>query len=296
MWSQIVDMFYAKDYTENDRANKICYWKLKVKKRFYCVILSPEDLWPLLQIAAFIKEVFRRRGGKTNMKIKKLQLPILSQKIIAEKTCEISFSLAGRNFDFTAGQHIRAGALKLLHADLKGASRVFSVASSPNDKSRISIAFRDSGSGFKRTLMELSIGSLVNIDGPFGYFALPKSAANPLVFIAGGIGITPMISMIRFATEKNLPHKITLLYANRSRESAAYLRGLDALSKQNPHFAVINKFGPLDAEFIQESIKNIEKSLWYIAGPPPMVAEAKNILFQLGVSDDKIYPEEFFGY
>lgn len=295
-WKWLHSMTYVIFYLVTVHAAYFLFWRYTESNWFKYPFLTMAFAAPLLQIAAFIKEVFRQRGGKTNMEIRKLQLPILSQKIIAEKTCEISFSLAAKNFDFVAGQHIRANAPKLLYPDPKGASRVFSVASSPNDKSKISIAFRDSGSGFKRTLMELPIDSLINIDGPFGYFALPKSAANPLVFIAGGIGITPMISMIRYADEKQLSHRITLLYANRNKESATYVQELEAIASQNSLFVVINKFGPLDAGFIQESIKDIEKSLWYIAGPLPMVAEAKNILSQLGVSENKIYSEEFFGY
>lgn len=225
-----------------------------------------------------------------------LQIPIIEQKIITKKTCEVSFDLSGKEFYFLAGQYIRVSVQNLLHPDSRGLSRVFSILSSPNDKNKISVAFRDSGSGFKRTLMELPLGSLVDIQGPFGDFTLPKDVSPPLVFIAGGIGITTFLSMIRYVTEQKLTHQITLLYGNRNAESAAYLEELTVITKQNSHLVLKNRFERIDANFIQQSIKNLAEPTWYIVGPPAMVAEMRDLLLYLGISDSKIYSEDFFGY
>jgi len=230
------------------------------------------------------------------MESQQIKLPILERKIIAEKICEVSFGLSAKKFEFLAGQYIRVSLPKLFYSDPKGALRVFSIASSPNDKNKISIAFRDSGSGFKRTLMELPLDSLVDIEGPFGHFTLPKDFSRPLVFIAGGIGITPFLSMIRFATEQKLTHQITLLYANRNMESAAYLEELTTITKQNPRFLLKNQFGRIDTDFIQQTIKNFNEPIWYIVGFPDMVADMRNLLSRLGIDDTKIYFEDFVGY
>ena len=144
--------------------------------------------------------------------------------------------------------------------------------------------------------MELPLGSLVDIEGPFGYFTLPKDTFRPLVFIAGGIGITPFLSMIRFVTEQKLTHQITLLYANRNMESAAYLEELTTITKQNPRFLLKNQFGRIDTDFIQQTIKNFNGPVWYIVGPPAMVADMRNLLSRLGIDDTKIYFEDFVGY
>lgn len=226
----------------------------------------------------------------------KLQFPIIEQKTIAEKTCEVSFDLSRKEFKFLAGQYIRVSVLKFLYSDPKGMSRVFSIASSPNDKNRISIAFRDSGSGFKRTLTKLPIGSLVDIEGPFGYFTLPQNSSQPIVFIAGGIGITPCLSMIRYATEEKLVHPITLLYANRNTENAAYLEECATLVKQNSRFLLKNQFGRIDDNFIRQSVESLDEPVWYIVGLPAMVADMRNLLSHLGVGDAKIYFEDFTGY
>lgn len=273
------------------------FWRYSETNWFQYPFLGMALAVPALQISAFVKEVIGQRAGRVNMESQKIKLPILEQKMIAEKTCEVSFGLSGREFNFLAGQYIRVSVPELLYPDPKGASRVFSIASSPNDKNKISVAFRDSGSGFKRTLMELPLGSLVDIEGSFGYFTLPKNQNQPIVLIAGGIGITPCISMIRYATEEKLGSLITLLYANRNAESAAYLEELTTIAeKQNPRFLLKNQFGRISADFIQQYVKNLTEPVWYIVGLPAMVAEIRDLLSRLGVSETKVYFEDFTGY
>lgn len=251
-----------------------------------------------LQISAFVETVIQQkhRGWNEIIENKKLQLPIIEQKTIAEKTCEVSFDLSHKGFKFLAGQYIRVSVPKLLYSDPKGMSRVFSIVSSPNNKDKISIVFRDSGSGFKRTLMKLPIGSLVDIEGPFGYFTLPQNSSQPIVFIAGGIGITPCLSMIRYATEEKLAHPITLLYANKNTENVAYFEECTTLVKQNSRFLLKNQFGHIDDNFIRQSVENLDEPVWYIVGLPAMVADMRNLLSHLGVGDAKIYFEDFTGY
>lgn len=225
-----------------------------------------------------------------------IDLPIINRRSIAFKTNEVSFGTRGHTFPFQAGQHVQVRVPKLLYPDPRGSSRVFSIASSPHDQHAISIAFRDSDSGFKRTLLELPIGAPVTIEGPHGFFTLPHGHSRPIVFVAGGIGITPCLSMVRFATEGTLPQQMTLLYANRDKESAAYFDTLAALEKQNPHLTLQNKFGFLDADFLEPAAGDSPDALWYIAGPPLMVASAKETLLSFGVDDSSICMEEFVGY
>lgn len=295
-WKWLHSMAYAVFYLATAHAMYFLFWRYPEAKWFQYPFLGITLAVPALQISAFIKEVIRQRAGKNNMEVKKIQLPILEQKTIAEKTCEVSFGLPGNEFGFLAGQYIRISAPKLLYADTKGISRLFSIASSPNDKNKISVAFRDSASGFKRTLMELPAGSLIDIEGPFGYFTLPKDISRPLVFVAGGIGITPFLSMIRYAIEEKPARQITLLYINRNAESAAYLEELTTIAKQNHHFLLKNQFGRIDADFIRQSVKNLVEPLWYIVGLPTMVAETRHLLSCLDINDAKIYFEDFVGY
>jgi methionine sulfoxide reductase heme-binding subunit len=274
-WKWLHGMAYVIFYLVVTHAAYFLFWRYPEANWFQYPFLGMALAVPALQIGVFIKEVILQRANQVNMETQKIKLPILEQKNIAEKTCEVFFGLHGKEFNFLAGQYISVGVPKLLYSDPKGASRVFSISSSPNDKNKLSVAFRDSGSGFKRTLMELPLGSLVDIEGPFGYFTLPKDTSHPLVFIAGGIGITPFLSMIRLATEQKLAHKITLLYANRNAGSAAYLEELTT---------------------IRQIVKNFDEPIWYIVGLPAMVADIRNLLSRLGINDAKIYFEDFVGY
>lgn len=220
---------------------------------------------------------------------------ISERKQVAEDTLEVSFKWPS-GFSFKAGQYIQISVSKLLFSDLKGSSRVMSIASSPLDKERISVAFRETGSGFKRTFKELPLGAAINVEGPHGFFTLPQESANPIIFIAGGIGITPYLSMIRFAAEKHLAFPMMLLYVNRNKESAAYLEELQDIASRNTYFILKNIFGKIDEQFIRQSVKEMQNCKWHIAGPPTMVSYARNILFLLGVDDGRVYCEEFMEY
>ena len=294
-WKWLHLMTYVIFYLVAGHAAFFLFWRYPEVNWFEYPFLVMAFIVPILQISAFIKEVIRQRAGKIKTEIKKLHLPILEQKTISEKTCEVSFDLSGKDFNFSAGQHIQVQASKLLYPDQRGRSRTFSINSSPNDKSKLSIAFRDSGSGFKRTLKELPPGSIVDMEGPFGYFTLPQQTLS-IIFIVGGIGITPFLSMIRFVAEKKLTHSMILLYANRSEESTAYLEELKIIEQKNPRFSLKNKLGRVDAEFIKQSVENINDHLWYVVGPPAMFVDTREMLSTLGVDREKIYFEDFTGY
>ncbi len=223
------------------------------------------------------------------------QTIITERAQVAEKTLEVSFERPG-NFHFKAGQYIQLGVPKLLYPDNKGASRVLSIATSPLDDSNIAVAFRDTGSGFKRTLKEVSMGSQITIEGPHGFFTLPENPHRPIVFIAGGIGITPYLSMVRFAVDSKYGFPVTLLYSNRSKESAPYLKELQNISSGSEFFTLKSRFGKIDERFIRENVNNIIDSVWYVSGPPAMVDFVRNTLFLLGVDGGKVFFEEFAGY
>jgi ferredoxin-NADP reductase len=225
----------------------------------------------------------------------RIQAKIKNRKKVAEGTYKVDFSVAEK-VDFIAGQHTGVWLPKFIHEDSRGNFRLFSICSSPNNKKEISITFRDRGSGFKRTLLELPIGTEVNLMKPAGFFVLPADGKQKVGFIAGGIGITPFMSMINFATEEKTTNKIVLYYVNSSAETAAFLPELKELEKKNKNFSLNNFIGREKFTEAMKKMKNQEEFLWYIAGPPGMVAEMRNILFLNKVNPAKILTEEFEGY
>lgn len=225
------------------------------------------------------------------------QTTIIGRKEAAENTLEVSVKRP-HNFSFDPGQYIQLGVPELLYSDYRGTSRQFSIASSPFDLEKISVVFRESGSGFKRTLKELPINAPVIIDGPHGFYTLPEQSDNPFILIAGGIGITPYLSMARSFEKKHLNFPIRLLYGNRNRESAAYLEELISIASRVKNFSVRSVFGRIDREFILQNVgvNNLQHFTWYIAGPPAMVTSVRSTLSLLKVSDEEIFTEEFTGY
>ncbi len=228
-----------------------------------------------------------------------LTLPIVGRRIVVTGTVEVLLGLGNVLFDFIAGQYIRISFPDPHFEDARSNGREFSIASSPNEKKHLMIATRISESGFKKNIYEVPLGSLVTVDGPFGIFTLPREP-HSVVCIAGGIGITPFLSMATFAAEEQLPNPITLLYANGSAESAAYADALKELEKRNPNFRVQEKIGLLDEPFVLEHAKERlapdSLCMWYIAGPPGMVQACRHILLHNGVVENKLHIEEFSNY
>ena len=130
------------------------------------------------------------------------------------------------------------------------------------------------------------------------------------VFIAGGIGITPVRSIVKYATEEKLPHKIVLIYSNLTPETSPFLNELQELEKENKNFTLLATMteakssrrtwsgltGYIDANFLKTNIRELPGTIFYLVGPPGMVEAAAKALEEIGVSHDDIRFEEFTGY
>src|SRR5574340_1828368 len=157
---------------------------------------------------------------------------------IAEGTVEFGVELASP-IQFQPGQTCDVTLVGPKYRDEHGDARTFSIASSPADSPRLLFATRLSETAFKRSVAEAQPGSEVDVDGPFGSFTLHRNAAKPAAFFAGGIGITPFRSIVKDATERQLPHALTLVYSNRTRRSTAFLDDFERWQAQNGHFRLL---------------------------------------------------------
>ncbi len=225
-----------------------------------------------------------------------MKLPVVNRRTIAQATTEIAIDLRGAQFTFRPGQYVHLTILNPRHRDDHGSARDFSIVSSPLDQEKLLIAFRESPSAFKRNLMEFSIGTEVEIEGPYGGFTLPKKTDRPLVFVAGGIGITPFMSMIRHAAEGELSHRIVLLYANSDVARAAYLAELGELAGMNPNFTFAEHRGEVTGAAVQDTAGELPAPRFFIAGPPKMVHAVRMALSEAAFPEDDIVFEEFIGY
>jgi ferredoxin-NADP reductase len=212
-------------------------------------------------------------------------------------------------FTFKPGQAIDVVLPASAVADAQSACHAFSIVSAPYENELV-IATRMRGTAFKRALQALPIGSRVAIDGPFGSLTLHNNRARPAVFIAGGIGITPFMSMLRQATHDRLPQALLLLYTNRRPEDAAFLAELQELERRSETFRFVatmtqpgdcrppwnGQSGPIDGPYIQRAVAELSKPIYYVAGPPGLVEAMRRALTDAGVDDDDIRSEDFHGY
>jgi ferredoxin-NADP reductase len=237
-----------------------------------------------------------------------LKTRLLGRQEVAERTMAFRLEKPAA-WAFKAGQSIDLTLLDPPETDAQGNTRAFTIASAPFEEDLV-IATRLRDTAFKRTLQAISLGTEFKIEGPFGNLLLHNKAERPAVFLAGGIGITPVRSIAVHATREKLPHRIFVFYSNRRPEDAAFLPELDALQKENPRFRLIatmtgmakssrkwsGEAKLIDKEMLAKHINDLLSPIYYVTGPPPMVAAMRLMLNDAGVNDDDIRSEEFSGY
>lgn len=210
------------------------------------------------------------------------------------------------DLEFRAGQFADYTLIDPPESDAEGDTRGFSLVSIPSDD-EIVFATRMRDTAFKRVLEKLPIGSEVKFDGPYGDFTLHKTQTTPAVFLIGGIGITPVHSMIAQATHDKTAHKVTLFHANKSLADAPYQDDFEKLAKANLNFTFIpvltdapgdwnGERGRIDEAMLRRHISNLDAPIYYLAGPEGMVKAMRQLLVGMGINEDNIRTEEFTGY
>jgi len=209
--------------------------------------------------------------------------------------------------NFQPGQYFFVTLPDVGHQDERGLRRHITVVTSPNERGVLGLATRMRDSAFKRTLSELPVGTEVDVEEPKGRFVLPDDASRPLVFVAGGIGITVFRSMLRYIHEQGLPHRVTLVYSNRDRESAAFLDELRELEQKLPDFRLVptmtqdptwdGEARKIDAQFFSDYVgDNLNDFTFMVAGPPAMAEGVQQALAQAGVRQENVVADRFSGY
>jgi ferredoxin-NADP reductase len=236
---------------------------------------------------------------KTNVKL-------VSKETIADGTMEFHFSKPA-GFDFRAGQYVDFTLIDPPETDAKGNTRGFSLVQAPFEPDLV-VATRMRDTAFKRVLKDLPIGTELHMDGPGGDFRLHKTETTPAVFIIGGIGITPVRSMIAQATHDKTAHRITLLHASRTPSELPYISDFAQLAQENPNFKYVpiatdsapadwtGERGRVTAEMVNKYVPDLNQPIYYLSGPKSMVKAMRELLVELKVNEDNIRTEEFSGY
>lgn len=232
---------------------------------------------------------------------------IKEKREVAKGTLLVVFDLLGEELDFRPGQYFWVELLDPPYQDERGSRRHISAVTSPTERGVIGLCTRLRESAFKRSLAELPVGAEVDVEQPKGDFVLPENASRPLVFVAGGIGITVFRSMLRYIAEEDLPHRVTLIYSNRDRESTPFLEELSELERARANVDVVltmtedaswngetRRIGP---ELLRDHLADDLPSYAYlVAGPPAMVDAAVGTLHAAEVPEDRVLADRFSGY
>ena len=233
---------------------------------------------------------------------------VTKREEIAEGTMAFHFAKPAA-FQFQAGQSMDLTLLNPSETDAEGNSRAFSIASAPFDND-LMIATRMRDTAFKRVLRKASPGLQVKINGPGGSFVLHRESEKPAVFLAGGIGITPFLSIIRQAGHDKSPHHMYLFYSNRRPEDAAFLDLLSEATKRNPNFHLIatmtemdkshrewkGETGYINKDMLTKHFASLQGPIYYLAGPPAMIAAMRRMVIEAEVGQGDIHIEKFYGY
>lgn len=235
-------------------------------------------------------------------------IKLIGKKEIAEGTMAFIFEKP-EGFTFKAGQWGDFTLLNPRETDGEGNTRGFSLASAPGaDKIEVATRIRDTA--FKRTLKELPLGTILKFEAPGGSFTLHNNKEIPAIFLTGGIGITPVRSIVMQAAKEKLPHQIFLFYSNHRPEDTAFLEELKSLENDNHMYKFIptmtdmdkskqdwkGETGFINKEMLAKYIKDLTKPIYYISGPAAMVAAMRKMLTEASIDDDNIRTEEFSGY
>jgi ferredoxin-NADP reductase len=227
---------------------------------------------------------------------------------IAEGTMAFHFEKP-TGFSFKPGQAIDVILIDPPAADAQAVRHTFSLVSAPYQDELV-VATRMRDSAFKRALKALPVGSPARLEGPSGSLVLHSNRARPAVCIAGGIGITPFMSILRQAAHDQLRQQLLLLYSNRRPEDAAFLGELQQLERRNANFRMVatmtemnkssrhwdGETGLINENLLQRAAADLATPIHYLAGPPAMVEALRQMLSRAGIDDDDIRSEEFYGY
>ena len=193
--------------------------------------------------------------------------------------------------------------------DSRGNRRFLTLSSSPMEREvKIGVKFHAQSSSFKRQLLKMKKGERIAAGHLAGDFVLPKAKREKVAFIAGGVGITPFKSMIKYMLDSGDRRAAVVLYANRRVEDIAYDGLLEQASERlgvrtvhiltDPRQAPVGwdgRTGHIDEDLIREEVPDYRDRIFYVSGPPDMVAAAKKAIARLGVKPNRIRTDYFPG-
>lgn len=238
----------------------------------------------------------------------KLLLHLSEKKMIARDMYAFLFVPKG-NFNFVAGQYME-WTLPHSDVDIRGNRRYFTIASSPSeDMIQLGIKVSTQGSSFKKALLAITQRVPLFAGQLAGDFTLPKDTRQKLVFLSGGIGVTPFRSMIKYCVDTNEKQDIIHFFSNKTADEVVY-EDVFAQAEKNVGIKTVytltdtehiskewkGEKGRVDALMIQKYVPDYKERMYYISGPHPMVTAYQQLLKTFGISPTRIIVDYFPGF
>lgn len=238
----------------------------------------------------------------------KLFLTLQERNKVAHDTYEFIFK-PQEAYTFRPGQYME-WTFPHMHPDNRGNRRYFTIASSPTEAIlRLIIRIEAKASSYKQNLLKMTKNEKIVASQLAGDFVLPTDAKEKLVFIAGGIGITPFLSMIQYLVDKNENRDITLFYVNKKEADIVFKSLFDTAQKiigLKTHYVLTGidtmpknwkgLQGRINQEMIKQCVPHCQTSLFYLSGPNAMVDATKKMLIDMGIARNNIKTDYFPGF
>jgi ferredoxin-NADP reductase len=208
--------------------------------------------------------------------------------------------LRPEGYEFAPGQFVPVR----VRVDGRPHVRCYSLSSAPESRGYLEISVRRQGLVSTMLHETLRSGASVVIGRPAGTFVYPANDDRPIVLVAGGIGITPLLSMLRHAIASDPSRPVTLLYSARSENDLAFLSELRVIAERHPQVRIgITltralsqrnwRTGRIDRSMVQQFVAHPAHSIFCLCGPTTMIADTTMLLQSLGVPSSQIRSEHF---
>lgn len=238
----------------------------------------------------------------------RLILALLEKKQLSSTIYEFVFSSL-RKFNFLPGQYLE-WTLPLGKIDGRGNRRYFTIASSPTEKNvHLGVKINFPSSSFKKALVSTEKGDKIYAGQLSGDFVLPEDKKIKLVFVAGGIGITPFRSMIKFLLDNKIARPVILIYSNKKADEITYKDVFDEAQRKLGTKIVYTltdkdslpsdwqgEVGRVDSEMIKRQVPDYSERIFYLSGPHAMVIAFEETLRSMGIRGKNIKKDFFLGF
>lgn len=218
---------------------------------------------------------------------------LLNKKEVGENTIEISLEKPC-DFHYQAGQFAVVEICDPKTQKIDIAFRSLSFVSHPKEKT-LRFAMRLSSSSFKQRIEQAEIGEKFYVYGPMGKFTIPETRDKGIVFLIGGIGITPIMPLIKELQERQYPHPVHLFYSNKRKKTSAYHQELEQIDGLNFNYHPIytDTQKQIDADLIQSTLKKTSELDYYIVGTGGFIKGMQQHLKSLAVPKEQLKVDDF---